>query len=180
MLNLSQAPDIFTVFAKEGFRKVTMGSIADAIGVSRQSIYNWHGSKEAVLKWALATFLNEITDLSIAEIESSAEDALDRLHAGFQAWTGDHIEMVRGTPHGSELLESAVAAVAKSERDYKSEFADAVTRFLIDHGLAEKASEADALNLILQSASMGLLLTSKSNEDYAKGMRLVLNTMLSS
>ncbi len=156
-----------------------MEDIANAAGLSRQSIYNQHGSKAAVLEWALAMFLSEIIDRSTTVLETPGADAIETLHAGFQAWTGDHIEMMRATPHGAELLETAMASAASSDRDYVSEFSDAVVRFLLSSGLVTKADEAADLNFVIQAVSKGLLLKSKTNEDYAKGMRRALKILFS-
>lgn len=176
MKKTSQARDVLTLFATYGFRKASMGDIAHAAGLSRQSIYNQHGSKEAVLDWALTDFLGEISDKAVACL-SKGSMALDALGNAFQAWIGDNVDMMRGTPHGGELLETAIASAANSYRDYEAEFSSAVERFLVARGMASEAIASD-VNFVLQTAAKGLLLKSKTAEDFKKGMGRVIRAVI--
>lgn len=85
MNNTSQARDVLTLFATYGFRKASMGDIANAAG-----------------------FLGEIADKAVACLSQDG-DALETLSGAFQIWIGDNVEMMRGRPHGGELLETAIA-----------------------------------------------------------------------
>lgn len=174
----TQARDVLALFATYGVRKTSMGEIAAAAGLSRQSIYNQHGSKAAVLDWAVSTFLGEITDRAVAAL--GAEGAPEAvLAAGFRAWVGDHVEMLRGTPHGGALLETAIAAATQSAaeggRDYEGAFAAAVTAVLDRQGLAG----AEDRSFVLQAASKGLLLKCRTAEAYSAGMARVVAVVLS-
>lgn len=172
----SQARDVLTLFATYSFRKASMEEIAHAAGLSRQSIYNQHGSKEAVLNWALASFLEEITDQAVACLGKNVV-ALDALRDAFQGWIGDNVEMMRGTPHGGELLETAIASAANSDRDYEAEFSSAVEHFLVARALVPDVRARD-VNFVLQMAAKGLLLKSKTSEDFKNGMSRVIGAVL--
>src|SRR5215471_16046614 len=50
---------------ERGFRRVRMQDVADAVGVSRQTVYNEFGDK-----WGLAQALNRHTDLYAAVAEA--------------------------------------------------------------------------------------------------------------
>lgn len=176
MKKTSQARDVLTLFATYGFRKASMGDIAHAAGLSRQSIYNQHGSKEAVLAWALAGFLGEISDKAVACLDQD-DAAPETLREAFQIWIGDNVEMMRGTPHGGELLETAITSATNSDRDYEGEFSTAIERFLVVSDLVPEATASD-VNFVLQTAAKGLLLKSKTAEDFRNGMGRVIGTVL--
>ncbi|NBQ12654.1 MAG: TetR/AcrR family transcriptional regulator [Gammaproteobacteria bacterium] len=53
---LGEVLPFLEVFAQRGFPRTTMGSLADAGGVSRQTLYNRFGNKEALFHWAADAF----------------------------------------------------------------------------------------------------------------------------
>lgn len=92
-----------------GWASVTMGGLAKAIGVSRQTVYNEIGSKkalaEAVILTELARFLGEV-------------------EAAFDAHPDDIVEVIRDASRGvlelasrNELLRSVVSATHGADND---------------------------------------------------------------
>ena len=174
----SSAQDVLRLFATYGFRKVSMGDIAKAADLSRQSIYNQFGSKDAVLEWAVTAFLDDVTNTSVQRLQSVDGDPSDTLSSAYQAWIGDHVPLLRGTEHGGELLETAMTSAAKASRDYEGEFDGAVRRFLMESGVCATQSEAKETAFVLGAASKGLLLKSETSESYATNIRRVIEVLL--
>ena len=177
MKSESNALGVLRLFATYGFRKASMGEIADAAGLSRQSIYNQHGSKEAVLEWAVTAFLDDITDTAVHRLKTTAGEPAEVLAQAFQAWTGDHVPLLRGTPHGAEILETALRSAAKASRNYVGEFADAITAFLCERGVFPARDKAEGATFVLGLASKGLLLKCETSEAYASGMDRVIKVL---
>lgn len=173
----NNATEILTLFATYGFRKASMGDIAKAAGLSRQSIYNQFGSKDAVLDWALTAFLSEVTDMTVRLLETSDEPADQVVARAFQAWTGDHVPLIRGTPHGAELLDKAIETATKSSPNYERDVADAVASFLWKRKVFSTKAAAEEATFVLSMASKGLLLKSDTSEAYASGMARVIKVL---
>lgn len=177
MPNDSNALNVLTLFANYGFRKASMSEIATAAGLSRQSIYNQFGSKEAVLDWAVTSFLDAIIDDALHCLETMDGSASQTLVSAYQAWSGDHLPLMRGTPHGSELLDQTKSAAERSARDYEGEFTRAVEWFLLAQGMAPSEEAAKDAAYVLNLASKGLLLKVGTPENYAQSLKRVIGVL---
>lgn len=169
--------DVLTLFATYGFRKASMNDIASAADLSRQSIYNRFGSKEAVLEWAVTTYMSEVTDTAIDRLNTSKGRPAEVLALTFQAWIGDHVPLLRGTPHGAEILDKAIRTAARATRDYEGEIADAIAAFLHEKGLSPSRAAAEETTYVLSLASKGLLLKCETSEAYSTGMERVIKAL---
>lgn len=166
----SKAIEVLAVFAQYGPQKVSMTDIAKAAGLSRQSIYNQFGSKDAALEWAVATVLTEATHAAVRVFERSSKEPLDVIVDAFQKWIGEHIQIWRGTPHGSEILEYAIESAADAEVDYEGLFFTALATFLVRAALVNDSKQADDMTYTLGLISKGLLLKTDRPEDYRTGL----------
>lgn len=174
----SRFMNVLMLFATYGFRKASMGDIANAAGLSRQSIYNQFGSKEAVFDWATGNMLDQITTdaLQILANANGAPDAV--LSDAFQAWIGDYVQIINGTPHGGDILEAAKATAAEASRDHEQEITDGLVIFLEQHTNASSAFEADEAVFVLMSASKGLLLKTETADAFKADMQRVIDFVL--
>ena len=119
-----------------GWSQVTMGRLAEAVGVSRQTVYNEVGGKpalaEAMILAELERFLSIVTDAFdahptdlVAAIEAATTGVLtlargnDLLRAVVTATHGADTELLPLlTTHAESLLESAKLVVAERVRTY--------------------------------------------------------------
>src|ERR1700760_1814976 len=79
------------VFARYGFRKTSMDEVARAAGISRQGLYLYFASKEALFRAAVCQELDTaLADASRGLDEEGA--ALDqRVVAALDAWLGRYV-----------------------------------------------------------------------------------------
>lgn len=63
-------------FARRGYEATSLDALADALGVRKQSILYWFGSKEGLLE--------AVIDRSAAELSAALEAALDRAGASWE------------------------------------------------------------------------------------------------
>jgi len=166
----SKALEVLAVFAQYGPQKVSMTDIAKAAGLSRQSIYNQFGSKDAALEWAVATVLTEATQAAVDVFEQSSKDPLEVIVDAFQKWIGEHLQIWRGTPHGAEILEYVIEVAANAEVDYEGLFFTALAKFLVSTSLANDGKQAEDMTYTLGLISKGLLLKTDRAEDYRYGL----------
>ncbi|HEX5088367.1 MAG TPA: TetR family transcriptional regulator [Nocardioides sp.] len=155
-----------TLTTDDGWSRVTMARLADAVGVSRQTVYNEVGSKprlaEAMILHELDRFLGLVTlafdahptdlvaairDASRAVLVASQDNPL--LHAIVSATHGADTELLPLlTTHAGTLLSTAKAVVVDRVAPYDVELSasqldaaiDAVVRVVLSHVMQPSAT----------------------------------------
>ncbi len=110
------------VFLRYGYKRTTMGDIADAAKISRPALYLIFPSKEeifsAVLEQATSNTLKEIHD-NISHID----EAEDKLKQAFEIWCVRPFEVMQASPDAKDLLENghiiAGDVIAKGLADFE-------------------------------------------------------------
>lgn len=155
--------------ADVGWSQVTMGRLADVVGVSRQTVYNEIGTKgglaEAMILRELDRFMSVVSvafdehsaDL-VAAIRAAARTVLEHahdnplLHAIVSATHGADTELLPLlTTHAESLLGVAKAVIADRVRPFDVDLSpqqldaaiDMVVRLVLSHVMQASASPAD-------------------------------------
>ncbi|AJA11085.1 hypothetical protein SKP52_21105 [Sphingopyxis fribergensis] len=140
---------IITTFARYGLRKTSMEDVAIALGVSRQALYNRYGSKGALIGWATKALIDTSLDDALASINQPAKTLVERLADAFDAWVGRHIEALRASPHGTEIVamlqRDPPEAVRAAERRLVAAMAEAIRFSGPGSAVARAGSMAQAL-----------------------------------
>lgn len=157
-----------------GWSQVTMARLADAVGVSRQTVYNEVGTKpglaEAMILRELDRFLGVVSDAFdahpddlVAAIRASAESVLthaqgnDLLHAVVSATHGADTELLPLlTTHAESLLVAAKAVIAERIVPYSVPLdgahvdaaIDMVVRVVLSHVMQPSGSPAETAESI--------------------------------
>ena len=121
---------IVATFARYGRRKTSMEDVAIALGVSRQALYNRHGSKGALIDWAAKALINTALNDAMASINQPTKSLAERLTDALDAWVGRHMEALHASPHGTETVEmlqrDPPEAVRVAERRLVAAMAEAI------------------------------------------------------
>jgi len=166
---------VLEAFGHYGFRKASMGDLAEAAGVSRQTLYNRFQSKEGVLDWAAGGFIGDSETLALAAL--AAPGALeDRLLGFFVEWIGSGAEFLSKAPHGAEIMELGKQARARTAPETEPRCRLALLEVLRAEG--REPGEAEELGFVLIMASKGLMLAARDTEEYAAGMRRAITVLL--
>ena len=94
------------VFLRYGFKKATMGDIADKAGMSRPSVYLVFPNKEDIFRAVVGRNVEEFsrdTDEKLARCRGLK----DGLFAVLETWVLEPFEMISTSPESEELLQSA-------------------------------------------------------------------------
>ncbi len=170
--------EILEVFAHYGLSKTSMRDLADAAGVSRQTLYNRFKTKEALLHWAVIGVVDASADLALVALKANGTRE-DRIVNFFTQWVGDHAAKIYGTPHGAEVFEVATklkqGQLSEPESTVRCQIA--LAEFLQDGGMTEAQAE-DAV-FTLRLAAKGLLLIVQDSEAFSQGMRRAVRATLS-
>lgn len=140
---------MLAVAARTGFRKASMDDLARATGVSRQALYNRFGSKGALRDWATQSLIDRSLANAMRALDNPAAALVPRLLTALDAWVGQHMAMLRASPHGIEVAPMAAAtpdeAVRTAERKLVAAMANAIRRGGPGTAVARAGSLAQAL-----------------------------------
>ncbi len=178
MTDSKNVGEILGVFAQYGFKKTSMEDIARAAGMSRQSIYNRFGSKEAIFDWAVMAFIRDMLQSVTDILNPAAPKPMTSLAQAYDIWIASQFPLWCGTSHGAEIMDLAIAAANRASFDLEGGFFNAVSRFLSESGLATDQTDADNKTFVLNLASHGLLMKTKSAEAFSRDMKRVISTTL--
>lgn len=97
-----------SVFVRYGFRRTTMGDIAEAAGISRPALYLRFCNKEKVFESSMAEFMAR----TLAEIERGLPERptpLEQLRFAFECWIVQPYRMMQGSPDARDLASCGLA-----------------------------------------------------------------------
>ena len=169
--------EILLIFCQYGFRKASMEDIAKAAGLSRQSIYKKFGSKEAVFEWAISEASSSAFDAAMAALFEEKETMSARIVNAFDRWIGDFVPVLRGTPHGTEVLEKAIDYYTGAGHSGEAEFYSAIERQLLSDNLASTAEQASDKAFTLAMTAKGLLLRTDTLEEFHRDMERAIRAI---
>ncbi|SKB65223.1 TetR/AcrR family transcriptional regulator [Sphingopyxis flava] len=95
---------VIATFARYGLRRTSMTDLAQALGVSRQSLYNHFGSKDALARWAVQALIDRSLSEALRALEQPARTLADRLADSLDAWVGRHRDALHASPLGVEIV----------------------------------------------------------------------------
>jgi AcrR family transcriptional regulator len=169
---------VLAVFAYYGFRRASMEDLARAAGISRQTLYNRFKTKDAVLGWAVDGFVREAKARALAALSAKGASPAGCLLDAFTRWTGDHVALLHDAPHGAEILDMGIEWLRRSEADPEAEFEAEVARFLTERGVCRTRKEAADKTFLLLMSAKGLLLKSRTREEFQASMARALRAAI--
>ncbi|MCT4656850.1 MAG: TetR/AcrR family transcriptional regulator [Cohaesibacter sp.] len=170
--------EILLIFAQYGFRKASMEDLARAAGMSRQALYKRFGSKDGVFEWAVQTFIEASLERSREKLGEEGLSPAEALASAFAIWTGEHVGMLHNTPHGMEMMDRAIGVTMQESVNIEGRFYEALAQFSHEKGLAPDLSAARELVFTISMAAKGLMLKSRTEDEFNNGMKRVLAVLL--
>lgn len=98
------------VFGRYGFRQTSMAGVAEAAGLSRQSLYAHFASKEALFAACIEALHARALAAGTAAARAARDagrDGADVIAAQLCAHTSHILERIAGSAHGAELLDES-------------------------------------------------------------------------
>lgn len=169
--------EILLIFCQYGFRKASMEDIAQAAGLSRQSIYKKFGSKEAVFEWVINEAVGKAFEEAMLAMGDENKPVAERLADAFDRWAGDFVPVMRGTPHGTELLDRSIEYLSRDGHRGEEDFYSAVESLLLDSGIAGDRPDASDKAHTLALAAKGLLLRVETVDLFRQNMLRVIRAI---
>ena len=169
---------VLGVFGAYGFRKTSMAELAEAAGISRQTLYNRFANKQAVLDWAVAGASAECEARAVAALRDGTRSLEDQVTEFFVKWLGEMTPLLRASPHGTEVMDLATQSHVQSSEDPFAEIYGALGDHLVSSGATPGQGAEQDIVFVLSMASKGLLLKAADTEDYRTQMKRVVATVL--
>jgi AcrR family transcriptional regulator len=171
------------VFLRYGFKKTSMDDLARAAGLSRQGLYLYFATKEALFKEVVLYVLGATRAAGRAALGREDLPVEERLVGIFQALHGQAIGLP-GAKHISELLETMVQLVGPLMEELEQDLVADVEQVLAGTGVAERWTEAGVsardLAELLYSTSQGLKHRVSSPDAYRDRMRVAVRIICAS
>ncbi len=168
------AENLLAEFASTGYAKTSMTSLAEAAGVTRQTIYNRFGRKDAVLEWAIGAVVRSLRADALACLADPKRPTEQALLDAFCSWLGPVVKFVRDGRYGDEILGLGNAARRRAGAYPLDAFTAELTDALLSRGVREQRREAADLAFVLVMAAKGLLADSETEADFRAGMARAL------
>ncbi len=93
------------VFFRYGFRKTTMDDLSQAVGVSRQGLYNHFPSKKLFFEAMVSALGTKGLAEFVAALDNQGvpDELAARILEAFDRWYGQHLDALRSSPHAAEI-----------------------------------------------------------------------------
>ena len=154
------------IFLRYGYKRVTMGDIAAAVGMSRPALYLVFPNKEDICKAVIRQFSDQTLaaiDRDIAQID----DVQAKLIHVFELWAVAPFEMIYQTPDARDLLDCAHDfardLIAQSRTDFEARLQIILRPLLGNHPRC--GLDAPHLARVLSAAAHGFKESAASAAD---------------
>ena len=169
----------YSVISQYGIRRATMNDIAEAAGVSRQTLYNTFPNREALLVGVVRHHFNVKWDA----IRSRAVEGLDRKNRFSilldelvtQSW-----KAIQAMPHADEMEIELATTIKKELVEIHAEARRNLCEFLLPYedALQSRGITAAGMGEMLHHSLMGLKLSTTTSEEIESATATMLACML--
>jgi AcrR family transcriptional regulator len=168
------------VFLKYGYKRVTMGDIADAAGISRPALYLIFNKKEDVFTAVVRHNSNHRLEEIREALARSGKSAKEKLKFAFEVWTVRPFDTIMGSEEAKELLDCGFGFARDTMEQSYASFQALITPILqpLLKGSAIKNLSAKQIAHILTSSVRGFKLVSKNSAELRAMIDDLLNMTL--
>ena len=153
-------------FAKYGFRKTTMQDVADAAGVSRQTLYNYVANKDELLKLVARHYFADAIHQCETEL-AQAKDLSDALDSLINHFVRAPWHVIKSIPEAEEFEATSNDIIGDEIQKANSQKAALVEKTLVKH--IEKTKRAlckpDEIAAFFCATAFGIKSNAKSEDD---------------
>lgn len=126
------------LFIRHGFRRTTMGDIAQNAEMSRPALYVAYRNKEEIFKAVVLRYCAELEELGKRRI--AARDSLSgKLEAAMMTWVLEPYKMIERSPQADELHEIAFSFGADLRKEMHARYEKQLLKLMTDSTEVEPA-----------------------------------------
>lgn len=166
-------------FARFGIRKTTMADIADASGVSRQTLYGRFDNKDGILK-AVIDYLTQQVLARTNHDWSTLEQLSDKLWVYFTHSTIDVFKLIQSAPDAEELMNGSHVAVKAASDAAEVQKARLLTELFLPYepSLIAKGQSAAMLGDFVAASAGNLKYSAKTEDALIIGLKTLQSLVL--
>jgi AcrR family transcriptional regulator len=155
-----------SAFLRYGFRRVTMGDIASAAGISRPALYIHFCNKEKIFEAVLRTFTAKALD-ELREGLATRSTLEEQLRFAFEIWAVRPFALIATAPDAKELIDCGFSFAREALDQGSLAFERELAGILAIHGAQPPAASQtpEQTARILTCAVHGFKQTATSTED---------------
>ncbi|MFN4155623.1 MAG: TetR/AcrR family transcriptional regulator [Paracoccaceae bacterium] len=161
----------FHAFATYGYRRTTMDDIARGVGLSRSALYLHYRNKEDVFRSLVEQYVAQAIVAMEAALMAPGQTPEQALIAAFAAKDGKLMDVVLGTPHGSELMDAGVSVTRDLIDQAEAQKIALLSRWLAALPMADGIGPPEAVARTIMVSAMGLKFPGQTPEGYRQGQR---------
>lgn len=172
------ADSFLATFARLGFRKASMEDLARAAGVSRQALYNRFGSKTALVDWTMKLLVDRSLAEALRSLDNPGATLAARLLAALDAWAGQHMTMLRASPHGVEVAVMVAPEPGEAVRSAERKLVAAMAQTIRRSGPGALVSRAGSMAQALCWTAKGLVHAAPDHASFRRELELIVGALL--
>ncbi|TGD65752.1 TetR/AcrR family transcriptional regulator [Tabrizicola sp. WMC-M-20] len=161
----------FHAFATYGYRRTTMDDIAQGVGLSRSALYLHFRNKEDVFRKLAEHYFAEAMAAMEAALMAPGQTPEQALIAAFIAKDGKFMDVVLGTPHGSELLDAGMSLTRDLADQAEARKIGMLARWLAALPMADGIGSPEAVARTIMVSAMGLKFPGQTLDGYRQGQQ---------
>ncbi|QUS55287.1 TetR/AcrR family transcriptional regulator [Pseudovibrio brasiliensis] len=166
------------VFAQYGFRKTSVGDVANAVDLSRQSLYKKFGSKEELFQTIIEEYSEEIGLQALEILEEKSDDTKSRILSALDTIIGQHVDLMRNSVHGAELVQMGEQVMSSVGKGLMPQVMLKIADVIIESYDDRTKDQAEDDAFILFTLAKGLSLTVSSYAEYKDGITRAADRIL--
>lgn len=155
-----------------------MDELAQATGVSRQALYNRFGSKGALIDWANRSLIDRSLAEALHALENPTAALVARLATALDAWVGQHMAMLRASPHGIDVAPMAAADPGEAARAAERKLVAAMANAIRRGGPGTAVARAGSLAQALCWTAKGLVHAAPDHAAFRRELELIVGAVL--
>ncbi len=166
-------------FLRFGFRKTAMEDVAQAVGISRQSLYQHFHTKAALFQDVVAFLLERSLTDAQRELDAPGPPH-ERLLGALDMWVGRYVESLRASDHASEIIDLANARCGEESKKIERVLTRSIVASLAKFAPGAKRAELKDVALSLTISAKGLVHSANSHDEFRRSMRTIIRVVLRS
>ena len=169
----------YAVISQYGVRRATMNDIAEAAGVSRQTVYNIFPNREALLTGVVRFHFNSKWDAILARC-SSDQDRKTRFSILLDEIVIESWKSMQTMPHADELELELATTIKEELADIHVEARRNLCEFLLPYeaALESRGITAKGMGEMLHHSIMGLKLSTTTSEEIESATATMLACLM--
>lgn len=172
----------WSVFLKYGYKRVTMGDIAEAAGISRAALYLLFNKKEDVFRSVVRHNRRQRLEEVRQAITSSPKSVRDKLQLAFEIWSVKPFDMLKNSEGAEELLDGGFAFARDDIQQGYAELESVLAPIIqpLIKGSPLKNISAKQIAHVLVTSTRGFKQVSRNSSEYRNLIESLLTMTLAS